>query len=268
MTTREASLATFRDIHDRFNAAISRYDCGKWCAPLLNGEPVCCSTRQAIPIVQRNEYKLLRQRTDMWHELKPYDATSRNIVKGLHEGCKAVECRGAAHCERQHRTLACRAFPFFPYFPRQGDFIGLATYWIFEDRCWMISHLEVVERDFVTEFCAAYQTLFDDDPDERDAMREHSAAMRRVFTRWKREIPLIGRDGGYLSVAPGTAAVRQAKVAEFKRQGPFVSLEAYREMVEICGGIVPAEAEAEGALSEKMSSPKTPRIAPAKARAS
>ncbi len=121
----------------------------------------------------------------------------------------------------------------------------------------MISHLEVVERDFVTEFCAAYQTLFEDDPDERDAMREHSAAMRRVFTRWKRETPLIGREGGYLSVAPGTGDVRSAKVSEFKRQGPFVSLEAYREMVEICGGTVPPDAAAEGAFTPKMTRPKT-----------
>ena len=231
MSMSEASVATFRDIHARFNAAISRYDCGKWCAPLNNGEPVCCSTRQAIPIVQRNEYKVLRQRTDMWHKFKPFDAASRAVATDLHASCLAVECRGARHCERENRTLACRAFPFFPYFPREGNFVGLAFYWTFADRCWVMSHLEVVKRDFVSEFCAAYELLFADDADERQAFREQSAAVRRVYTRWKKPIPIIAREGGYLSVAPGNGELRPAKVSEFERHGPYVSAQAYRDAV-------------------------------------
>ena len=31
-------------LYDRFKASVSRYDCGKYCAPLNNGEPVCCTT--------------------------------------------------------------------------------------------------------------------------------------------------------------------------------------------------------------------------------
>lgn len=236
MTVVEASLATFREIHDRFTATVSRYDCGKWCAPLNGGEPVCCSTSQAIPIVQRNEYKLLRQRTNMWHRFKPVDAASRAVVKDLHESCLAIECRGARHCEREHRTLACRAFPFFPYFPRSGNFIGLAYYWIFADRCWLMSHVEVVERDFVKEFCEAYELLFAADPDERQAFRDQSAAMRRVYTRRKKPIPLIGRDGGYFAVQPGTGEIKPAKVTDFERHGPYVSAKAYREAVEAHSG--------------------------------
>ena len=209
-------------IYARFDAPGSRYDCGRMCAPHNGGEPVCCSTAHAVPIVDKAEYRLLRERSDLWRRYKPDDAAGRKIVDELHHSCVAVECKGARQCERDNRSLACRAFPFFPYFERGAErFIGLAYYWDFEDRCWVISNFGIVDRAFVREFVDAFETLFTESKDERQEMIDHSATMRRVFSRRGAIIPLIGRDGGYFAVEPRSHRVRPARLDEFPRFGPY-----------------------------------------------
>lgn len=221
----------FQIIYDRFQTSISRYDCGQHCAPLNGGEPVCCTTRDAIPVVDKAEFALLRGRTDLWRRFKPYDAASRKIVDELHSTCAAIECKGARHCERDNRTLACRAFPFFPFITRAGELIGLGYYWTFEDRCWVLSNLKIVERGFVRDFIAAYEYLFEKDPEEFETMKNYSATMRRTFSRLGRPIPIIARAGGYLKIMPKTGEIRPAHVEEFKAHGPYKSSAAYARAV-------------------------------------
>ncbi|NQV48510.1 MAG: hypothetical protein HQ504_12130 [Rhodospirillaceae bacterium] len=211
-----ANSDTFHRIFENFSAPVSRFDCGAKCAPLNGGEPVCCSTDNAVPVMQKSEWKLLKARTDMWHPYKPNDAVGRAIVADLHKSCCAIECNGAAHCERDNRSMACRSFPFFPYVTRDNLFIGISVYWTFEDRCWMINNLNVVDRKYKDEFIQAYETLFADDPGEFDVFRDHSANMRRVFTRWERPIPLIGRDGKYYEIFPRAEGWRQTDFPEGK----------------------------------------------------
>ena len=231
MSNARITPADFAVIYDRFQSSISRYDCGQHCAPLNRGEPVCCTTRDAIPVVDKAEFALLRGRTDLWRRFKPHDAASRKIVEELHPTCAAIECKGARHCQRDNRTLACRSFPFFPYVTRTGEIIGLAYYWTFEDRCWVISNLKIVERAFVRDFLSAYDYLFEKDPEEFQTMKDYSATMRRVFSRANRFIPIIGRDGGYFKVMPKSGEVRPARVEEFKPHGPYKSPQAYQRAV-------------------------------------
>jgi hypothetical protein len=219
--------AHFREIHRDFEAPISRHDCGRHCAPLNGGEPVCCTTGHAIPVVDQAEWSLLKSQTDLWHRFKPFDAASRQVVDDLHPRCTAIECKGAAQCERENRTLACRAFPFFPYITRDDELIGMSYYWTFEDRCWVISNLRVVEQRYVREFIQAYERLFAADEEERDVNRDYSASMRRVFSRWNRPIPLIGRDGGYFKILPHGGGIEKATVDEFGSHGPYVSPVVY-----------------------------------------
>jgi hypothetical protein len=222
----QTSMATTPDLYARifaaFEAPVSRFDCGRMCAPRNGGEPVCCSTAHAVPIVDRAEFAQLRSRSDLWRRYRPDDAAGRKIVDELHGSCVAVECKGARACERENRSLACRAFPFFPYFPRGATrFVGLAAYWDFEDRCWVISNQGVVDRGFIAEFCAAFDLLFAEAPGERQEMIEHSATMRRVFTRRGAIIPLLGRDGEPLAVEPRSHVLRPASLDEFPRFGPY-----------------------------------------------
>jgi hypothetical protein len=233
--------ADFKAVYDRFQANVSRFDCGRFCAPLNNGQPVCCDTTHAIPVVDRPEFDLLKSRTDLWRRFRPQDATARKIVADLHKDCVAVECKGARFCERDNRTLACRAFPFYPYFNREGELLGLGTYWIFADRCWLISNMQVVERDFIREFIAAYEYVFARDEEERDAMKRHSANHRRVATRSGKPILLIGREGGFLKVMPRTAELRPATLKDLVKTGPYKSPRAYARAVKEAGGEMPAK---------------------------
>ncbi len=228
--------ADFAVVYDKFKAAVSRYDCGKFCAPLNNGEPVCCSTQHAVPVVDKAEFKFLKSRTDLWHVFKPYDAATRQIVAELHHSCAAVECKGARHCERDNRSVACRAFPFYPYITRAGDLVGLGTYWTYEDRCWLMSNMRVVEREFVQEFIAAYEYIFARDPEEYATMKSHSAAHRRVFSRRNQAIPLIGREGGFLQVLPRSGRVLPLPASRLPRFGAYVSQATYHKAIKEAGG--------------------------------
>jgi hypothetical protein len=189
-----------------------------------------------VPVVDKAEFRFLKSRTDLWHVFKPYDAATHKIVDELHHTCAAFECKGARHCERDNRSVACRAFPFYPYLTREGDLVGLGTYWTYEDRCWLISNMRVVERDFVQEFIAAYEYIFARDPEEYATMKTHSAAHRRVFSRRGQPIPLIGREGGFLQVLPRSGRILPLPASRLPRFGAYVSDAAYREAVRAAGG--------------------------------
>src|SRR5262249_43082917 len=97
----------FARIYERFQAPIARFDCGRKCAPSTGGEPACCPPRNAAPLVQKAESRLLRARSDLWQRFKPFDAASRKLVAGLHHSCTAIECKGVSFCERENRSMAC-----------------------------------------------------------------------------------------------------------------------------------------------------------------
>ncbi|MDP3162199.1 MAG: hypothetical protein Q8N31_19475, partial [Reyranella sp.] len=149
--------------------------------------------------------------------------------------------KGARHCERDNRTIACRGFPFYPYITRERQFVGIGTYWVFEDRCWMMSNLEIVDAKFVREFVATYEALFIKDATEFTTYVDFSASARRVYSRWKREIPLLGRKGELLIVAPSTGEIRPGRKKDFPKAAPFTSEKEYREAVKEAGGEVPKE---------------------------
>jgi hypothetical protein len=233
--------ADFTAFYEGFDAPVSRYDCGRKCAPLNKGSALCCSSQHAGVVVHKVEFELLKTRTDIWSKFKPYDASTRQIVDELTHDCMALECKGVAFCERHNRTIACRSFPFFPYLTRQKEFVGIGTYWVFEDRCWMMSNLEIVERTFVEQFIATNEAIFAKDPSEFQTYVEFSASARRVFSRWKREIPLLGRDGKLLIVEPSTGAIRPGKPKDFPKMAPFNSEKAYAAACKEAEGEVPAE---------------------------
>jgi hypothetical protein len=207
----------YAEIYERLQAPISKvYDCGKMCSPYNNGEPVCCTTGHAIPIVEHSEYRLLKSRTTMWQPFKPKDKWERAEVADLKgSDCRAVACQGARLCERDNRSMACRTFPFFPYFNPDGELFGLATYWAFEGQCWVISNITIVEKPFIDEMIEAHEMLFAADAEWRGTYRQQSATMRGAYSRKKERFPVIGRDGKYYWVLPHSGGTMiPAKKAE------------------------------------------------------
>jgi hypothetical protein len=104
----------------------------------------------------------------------------------------------------------------------------------------MMSNLEIVDRAFVDQFIATYEALFVKDESEFTTYVDFSASARRVYSRWKRQIPLLGRRGELLIVDPSTGAIRPGRRKEFPKATPFTSEKEYRAAIDDAGGEVPA----------------------------
>lgn len=231
----------YADLYARFERPLSAtIDCGRFCSALNGGEPVCCSTQHAVPIVDRAEWRHLKAATDLWHRFKPYDGATRRMVDELHRDCVAIECKGAAACERANRTIACRAFPFFPYVTAQRIFVGLAGYDDFEDRCWVLSNLGAVDRAFVQEMAGAFAEMFTRSARELEVFFDHSVTVRRRFSRSNRPILLLSPSGDVLKVLPRSGGrIVPAGARDLVRHGPYVSRRAYAAAVREAGGSLP-----------------------------
>jgi len=239
MTTASARPEDFARIYEMFQAPISRYDCGRHCSPLNGGEPVCCSTDHAIPVVDRAEWDLLRRRTKLWHRYRPNDRAGKTIVGDLAKSCLAIECKGVCHCERDNRTLACRSFPFFPYIDPKGAFIGLSIHWTFIDRCWVISNFAVVDAAFRRQFITAYEYMFKVDPGEFEVHKQYSATLRRIFSRRRQVIPFMDREGRCFKILPHGKGMRACPAEAMPKYGAYRSERIYRAAVRAAGGHLP-----------------------------
>ncbi|MBN1148961.1 MAG: hypothetical protein JXA78_17010 [Anaerolineales bacterium] len=213
----------FAALYSRFDAPITAFDCGAYCAMHnRNGAPFCCDTRHAVPAVYRDEWQYLHASTDLWRPWQGRsEAETRRLQADTPQEMLLLECKGHLLCQRDFRSLSCRAFPFFPYITREGWFVGMTYYWQFENQCWVISNLEVVTAQYRAEFIAAFDDLLYRIPGELDCYRDLSASMRRVFSRWKRAIPLLHRNGGFYKVTPRNGRMRRADPAWLPKFGPY-----------------------------------------------
>ena len=215
--------ADFTALYANFATPITALDCGQKCAPYNEyGVPFCCDTGHAIPTAYEAEWDYLQPNTDLWHLWESDDPTETEELRAeTPEGQLLIECLGHQHCQRNFRSITCRAFPFFPYLTRAGEFIGLSVYWRYEDRCWVISHLDAVTPAYVRQFVAAYEQIFTHIPGERENFRYHAIIMRRIFGRQKRSIPLLHRDGKVYTVRPKDGALTPVDPAALPKFGDY-----------------------------------------------
>jgi hypothetical protein len=216
-------MQDFAALYAGFQAPIAALDCGDKCAPYNErGVPFCCDTRHAIPTAYREEWDYLKANTDLWH---PWEAEDESVTHELVQETPGnqvlVECQGHLKCQRNFRTLTCRSFPFFPYIDKNKKFVGLSYYWEYEDRCWVISNLQVVSLEYRRQFCALYDVIFAHMPDELQNFQHHSEVMRRIFSRHHRAIPLLHRNGKTYKVSPGSGRMRRVTPADLPKFGPY-----------------------------------------------
>lgn len=227
----------YSNIYEQFQAPVSPgIDCGKFCSPLNEGEPVCCTTQHAIPLVDKAEYKLLRSRTKMWTKLEPFDQHSKKVIDDHAASCVAVECNGAKYCERDNRSLACRAFPFFPYLNKNKEIIGVSIYWEFKDRCWVMSNLKYVNAGYIKELIDAYRYIFKKDSEEENAFFNQSVTMRRLFSRKKWSIPILDEQGKSHIILPKSNNLTSIQSSKLEKYFPFNSLKNYKNEVNSLNG--------------------------------
>jgi hypothetical protein len=213
----------FAQIYARFHVPIAALDCGGRCAPYNEwGAPFCCDTHHVVPVVYATEWEFLQANTDLWHLWEDKTPAETEQLKSIApEGQVLIECKGYKLCQRGFRSLACRAFPFFPYLTRQGQFIGLSVYWEYEERCWVINNLQIASMKYRDEFIRTFDDLFARLPEEVEVFRQFSARMRRVFGRRHSAIPLLHRNGGYYKISPRDGRARKTSPEKFRLYGPY-----------------------------------------------
>jgi hypothetical protein len=219
----EPKPADFAALYARFQAPIAALDCGSKCAPYNErGVPFCCDVRHALPTAYQEEWDYLQPSTELWHawEAGPTRA-EQDLAKSVPGNQVAIICQGHTRCQRDFRAITCRSFPFFPYLTLTGEFLGLSYYWEYEDRCWVISNLQVVTAEYLEQFVSAYEMIFTWYPEERETFRQHSIHMRRVFGQRRRAIPLLHRNGGVYRITPGNGRLRRADAGKLPSFGPY-----------------------------------------------
>lgn len=217
----------FAALYRRFEAPIAVLDCGERCAPHNeHGVPFCCDTRHAVPTAYDAEWAFLKHNTGLWHLWQGRsEAERRRLEKETPDGMVLLECLGHRLCQRGYRAITCRAFPFFPYITRDDWFIGMSYYWQYEYACWVISNLQVVTAEYLGQFIAAFDELFEHMPEERESYRQYSSTMRRVFGRWHRAIPLLHRNGKMYKVTPRNGRMRRVEAWRLPKFGPYAVAE-------------------------------------------
>jgi hypothetical protein len=213
----------FAITYEDFQSPIASLNCGERCAPYNEGgAPFCCDARHAVPSAYLAEWAFLQANTDLW---RPWEGRSQKekdeLLRKTPEGQVLIVCQGYRLCQRHFRSITCRSFPFFPYLTREGQFIGLAYYWEYEERCWVISNLQIISAQYKQEFVAAYEKIFAAMPKERETFRQFSVLMRRSFGRKGRAIPLLHRNGGYYKITPHNGRMRRVQAKTLPTHGPY-----------------------------------------------
>ena len=215
-----------------FDAPIHLFDCGKKCAPHNSGgKPFCCDTCHAVPTLYNTEWQYLEVSTDLWHEFRgdecegigedEAEAERARLGEELADNMVLAACLGPDKCQRDYRGLTCRQFPFFPYIDLQGEFLGLSYYWEFEDTCWVISNLDVVEADYRRQFIESFEGIFAEMPEEHEAYKVHSEVMRDKFNEQRRAIPLLHRNGNTYKISTHNERLRRVDVESLPKYGPY-----------------------------------------------
>lgn len=220
---KEFDPAEFREIYAGFDAPIAALNCGNRCAPFNErGVPFCCDTRHAVPSAYQSEWIYLQENTDLWHPWQGHTLReTEEITAQAPDGQVLIACKGHLECQRDFRSLTCRAFPFFPYLTRAGDFIGLSCYWEYEDRCWVISNFEIVEQTYLEQFIATFDLIFGRIPGEREVFRYFSSRMRRVFGRRRRAIVVLHRNGHFYKISPHNGRMRRIPASRLPKFGVY-----------------------------------------------
>ncbi len=216
-----------RELYRRFDAPVTRFDCGKRCAPHNpRGIPFCCDICYAVPAAYRQEWDYLQPATDLWHEWRgdecPTNLTDPNDLRAeTPEHMLLLACQGPAHCQRKFRATSCRQFPFFPYVTAAGRFIGLAYDWESEPTCWVISNLGSVTATFRREFVRIYDALFTLWQAEFESYAIRSAEMREHFAAHKRRIPILHRNSGNYLLSPTSERLQKILLKQLPTFGAY-----------------------------------------------
>jgi len=218
-------LIDFNQLYQEFSSPITEKDCGIFCSPYNEyGIPFCCDSRHAVPSAYHQEWAYLQAHTDLWQIWQPDNDTEQDAAvlrDQTPESQVLITCKGHQVCQRQFRTLTCRAFPFYPYFTSKDELLGLSYYWEYRFKCWVISHLDQVSRRFLDQCLAAFSKLFEAYPSEREAFSLHSAIHRQQMISMRRRLTLLHKDGLLFLISPRDESLHPIPPAKLPKYGVY-----------------------------------------------
>jgi hypothetical protein len=226
-TTSDLQAEDIRRLYTHFNSPIANLDCGQKCAPHNpSGKPFCCDICHAVPAAYKSEWSYLQDNTQLWHEWcgDECGTTTREraqLKADTPKNMVLLACLGPTRCEREHRALSCRQFPFFPYVTSDFRFIGLACEWEFQNKCWVISNLTQVTQKYREEFITAYDELFALFQSEFDSYAYHSEMLRTEFSHRKKRFPLLHRNGNDYLVSPASERIQRVPAERLPQFHPY-----------------------------------------------
>lgn len=219
---RPPTKAIFRELYDGFDMPLCEIDCGLKCGPYNDyGVPICCDINQVIPAAFDLEWRFLKGQTDLWAPWNNPGSLDPDLMDELQEGQVLLTCQGYKSCQRNFRTLTCRAFPFYPYLDSKEVYCGLAYFPEFCYGCWIISNLEVVSQSYKEAFRSTFRKLFEIFPDYQKNFAGFCSYMRERAEDENENIVLLGFSGEVYLIDPRTEEKIQVEYKELSAFGPF-----------------------------------------------
>lgn len=212
----------FRDLYSGFAMPLCKIDCGSKCGPHNEyGVPLCCDIHQVIPTAFSIEWDYLEENTDLWMPWTSSGQLNQELQEELQDGQVLLECKGYRECQRDFRTLTCRAFPFYPYLNSETELRGMSYYPDFCTGCWIISNLEVVSQSYKEAFQRTYLRLFEVFPESRDNFSSFCSYMRDIAAEASEKVILLDFSGDAYAINPRTEEEYQVEYNELRAYGPF-----------------------------------------------
>ncbi|MBP7280511.1 MAG: hypothetical protein KBA66_02965 [Leptospiraceae bacterium] len=171
---------------------VTNYDCGNLCKDDNNGVPFCCVTENAVPLLYKKEFELLKSRSDLWKVWNPTDKKERELVDN-HDDPNTVfcKCKGVQFCERENRSVSCRTFPLEPYIDKRGVFVGLVFMKEFSAGCPLTKRSRDIRQEFVDNHFIFWEKLMLRRPVEFETYTKSSRSYRMSRAKTKKDFPVL-----------------------------------------------------------------------------
>lgn len=224
-TPNDLTAVEIRRLYAGFERPITKIDCGEKCAPHNpSGKPFCCDICEAVPAAYQSEWATIQLASKLWHPYRGDECPSQNEplnADELPESMIPLACLGAQACERENRLISCRQFPFFPYITADYEFLGLAYDPEFEEKCWVISHLDQVSDAYREEFIRTFDEILALFQDEFESYALQSEELRDARANEQRDIFIILRGGGLVRIDPLEGGITPLEVEQAPKFGVY-----------------------------------------------
>lgn len=178
--------------HSLLNEELTDYDCGSLCKDANDGVPFCCVVENAVPILYKEEYELLKSRSDLWSVWEPESKSDLKLKKDSEpDSALFCKCKGVAFCERENRSISCRTFPLEPYIDKRGKHVGLVFMKEFLHGCPLTSRNKDIRQEFVDSHFIFWEALLLRKDDEYETYLRSSRRYRRHRTKTGVQFPIL-----------------------------------------------------------------------------